>query len=78
MVEAFIEYWGEANGKRLRWEVRKAETGAFEFAKRLANWASKDYNKPTVPVTPTPSKPKKNIWEGLGLTREQYLEMHKK
>lgn len=79
MVDSFVEYWGEANGKRLRWEVKKAESGAFEFSKRIANWASKDYNQPKQVVTPQPTKPKREVWEQLGLTREQYNElMHKK
>ena len=79
MVEAFIEYWGEANGKRLRWEVKKSESGAFEFSKRLANWASKEYNQPRKPVTP-PAQPRQErpIWESLGMTKEQYLKMQGK
>lgn len=76
MVDAFVEYWTEANENRLRCEVKKAETGAFEISRRLANWASKEYNQPSQPAQPT--RPKKEIWEELGITREQYLEMHKK
>lgn len=78
MVEAFIEYWGEANGKRLRWEVKKAESGAFEFGRRLANWASKEYNQPRKPVTPASAPSGRPIWESLGMTREQYLKMQGK
>lgn len=77
MVEAFINYWGEANGDSLRCEVAKRKSGAFEISRRLATWASKDYNQ--TPAQPAqPSRPKKEIWEELGITREQYLEMHKK
>lgn len=77
MIEAFLNYWGEANGNEIRCEVAKRKSGAFEIARRLATWASKDYNQtPAQPVQP--SRPKKEIWEELGITREQYLEMHKK
>ena len=77
MIEAFLNYWGEANGNEIRCEVAKRKSGAFEIARRLATWASKDYNQ--TPAQPAqPSRPKKEIWEELGITREQYIEMHKK
>lgn len=81
MIEAFINYWGEANGNNLRCEIAKRKSGAFEISRRLATWASKEYNKPARPVTPvTPQRPKSDrpIWEALGMTREQYNQIHSK
>lgn len=70
MIKAFVNYWGEANGKRLRWEVVKEKSGAFEISRRLATWAGKEYNRPV-----TPTRPKKHIWEEMGLTEEQYRKI---
>lgn len=76
MINAFIDYWTEANGRRLRWEVKRAESGAFEISRRLATWAGKEYNKPSVPPKPaTQPKLSKTAWEALGLTYEQYQEV---
>ena len=81
MIDAFVSYWGEANGNNLRCDIAKRKSGAFEISRRLATWASKDYNQPSKPVTHvTPQIPKpttKPIWETLGMTKEQYDEMHK-
>lgn len=79
MVDAFVSYWGEANGNRLRCEIAKQKSGAFEISRRLATWASKEYNQPRKPVTP-PAQPRQErpIWESLGMTREQYLKMQGK
>lgn len=80
MINAFIDYWTEANGRRLRWEVKRAESGAFEVSRRLATWASKEYNKPTIqkPVSqPKPQTPKRTPWEQMGLTEEQYRTIYK-
>lgn len=73
MINAFITYWTEANGRRLRWEVKKAESGAFEVGRRLGNWASKDYNKPTINPQ-QPSRPQKPIWEQMGLSYDDYVK----
>lgn len=79
MVDAFVAYWGEANGNSLRCEIAKRKSGAFEISRRLATWASKEYNQPSKPVqTQKPKPAQKPIWESLGMTREQYLEIHKK
>lgn len=79
MVDAFVNYWGEANGKRLRWEVKKAESGAFEISRRLATWASKERGfTPQQPQAPIPQRPKKTPWEEMGLTKEQYIELFNK
>ena len=89
MIDAFVEYWGEANGKRLRWEVKKAESGAFEFSRRLSQWAQKNYGgrfvpQPKAQFTPQPKptpKTSRPIWEVMGITEEQYgefLESQKK
>lgn len=80
MIDAFVEYWGEANGKRLRWEVKKAESGAFEFSRRLSQWAQKNYGgrfvpQPKAQFTPQPApqpKPTRTPWEEMGLTQEEY------
>nr|DAT75945.1 MAG TPA: LexA DNA binding domain [Caudoviricetes sp.] len=80
MVNAFIDYWTEANGRKLRWEVKRAESGAFEISRRLATWAGKEYNKPSVqkPVfQPKPQTPKRTPWEQMGLTEEQYRTIYK-
>lgn len=80
MINAFIDYWTEANGRRLRWEVKRAESGAFEISRRLATWAGKEYNKPSVqkPVShPKPQTPKRTPWEQMGLTEEQYRTIYK-
>ena len=80
MINAFIDYWTEANGRRLRWEVKRAESGAFEISRRLATWASKEYNKPkaTTPQRPVaqPRKPKKTPWEEMGLSYEDYVKLN--
>ena len=80
MVEAFLNYWGEANGELMRCEIAKRKSGAFEISRRLATWASKEYNQPKLPVTTQPAvkQETKPIWESLGMTKEQYDEMHKK
>lgn len=79
MIEAFLNYWGEANGESLRCEIAKRKSGAFEISRRLATWASKEYNQPSRPAqTQKPKPAQKPIWESLGMTREQYLEIHKK
>ena len=80
MINAFIDYWTEANGRRLRWEVKRAESGAFEISRRLATWAGKEYNKPSVqkPASqPKPQTPKRTPWEQMGLTEEQYRTIYK-
>lgn len=81
MINAFIDYWTEANGRRLRWEVKRAESGAFEISRRLATWASKEYNKPSAstPQRPVvqPRKPKKTPWEEMGLSYEDYVKLNK-
>ena len=81
MINAFIDYWTEANGRRLRWEVKRAESGAFEISRRLATWAGKEYNKPTAsaPQRPVaqPQKPKKTPWEEMGLSYEDYVKLNK-
>jgi len=43
MVEAFFQYWTESNqgGIKMRFEMQKV----FDVSKRLATWASKDYNQ---------------------------------
>ena len=76
MIDAFVDYWGEADGNTLRCEFAKRKSGAFEIGRRLATWASNNYGNTPQPAQPT--RPKKEIWEELGLTKEQYLEMHKK
>lgn len=78
MVDAFVSYWGEANGNRLRCEIAKQKSGAFEISRRLATWASKEYNQPRKPVTTTSAPSGRPIWESLGMTREQYLKMQGK
>lgn len=78
MVDAFVSYWGEANGNRLRCEIAKQKSGAFEISRRLATWASKEYNQPRKPVTPASAPSGRPIWESLGMTREQYLKMQGK
>ena len=78
MINAFIDYWTEANGRRLRWEVKRAESGAFEISRRLATWASKEYNKPSITTQkPKPQTPKRTPWEQMGLTEEQYRTIYK-
>lgn len=75
MVDDFYLYWSEANGNKLKCEIAKQRSGAFEVGRRLATWASKDYNQtPAQPVVKPTTKP---IWETLGMTKEQYDEMHK-
>lgn len=80
MINAFIDYWTEANGRRLRWEVKRAESGAFEISRRLATWAGKEYNKPTAstPQRPVaqPRKPKKTPWEEMGLSYDDYVKLN--
>lgn len=81
MVDDFYLYWSEANGNKLKCEIAKQRSGAFEVGRRLATWAGKDYNqtqKPTTPVTPQSTKPKKPIWVSLGITEEQFNALHKK
>lgn len=78
MIDAFVSYWGEANGNRLRCEIAKQKSGAFEISRRLATWASKEYNQPRKPVTPASAPSGRPIWESLGMTREQYLKMQGK
>lgn len=77
MVDRFIHYWCEADGCRLRCEIAKQKSGCFEIGRRLATWANKPYNNPTTTSYVTsessqPQKPKKKIWEEMGLTKEQY------
>lgn len=45
MVDNFVAYWTEhnPNGRKLRFEMEKV----FDAGRRLATWASKDYNKAT-------------------------------
>lgn len=74
MIDAFVSYWGEANGNSLRCEIAKRKSGAFEVSRRLATWASKDYNQTPVSI----KKERKPIWEEMGLTREQYLKLQGK
>lgn len=78
MIDAFVSYWGEANGNRLRCEIAKQKSGAFEISRRLATWASKEYNQPRKPVTPASAPSGRPIWESLGMTREQYIKMQGK
>lgn len=77
MINAFIDYWTEANGRRLRWEVKRAESGAFEISRRLITWAGKEYNNnPRTTFQPTTSKKsEKTPWEALGLTYEEYQKV---
>lgn len=78
MIDAFVSYWGEANGSRLRCEIAKQKSGAFEISRRLATWASKEYNQPRNPVTTASAPTGRPIWESLGMTKEQYLKMQGK
>lgn len=78
MVDEFFLYWSEANGNQLRCEIAKKRSGAFEVGRRLATWASKEYNQPRKPVTPASAPSGRPIWESLGMTREQYLKMQGK
>ena len=78
MIDAFLNYWGQANGELLLCEIAKRKSGAFDIPRRLSMWASKEYNKPSQPSAPQrPVQPKsgKTPWEALGLTYEQYQEV---
>jgi hypothetical protein len=37
-VDAFFNYWSEASGKKMRWEMEKV----FEIKRRLATWKSRE------------------------------------
>ena len=71
MIESFLNYWGQANGNMLAWEIARRKSGAFDIPRRLATWASKDYNKASVAAQPT-AKSSKTPWEALGLSYEEY------
>lgn len=75
MIDAFVDYWGEADGNTLRCEFAKRKSGAFEIGRRLATWASNNYGNTPQPAVKQETKP---IWESLGMTKEQYDEMHRK
>ena len=77
MIEAFCRYWCEADSKGvMACEKAKKKKGTFEIGGRLATWASKDYNRPSIPPKPaTQPKSSKTAWEALGLTYEQYQEV---
>lgn len=79
MIEAFCLYWCEADKKGvMACEKAKKRKGTFEISGRLATWAGKEYNKPSVKPTPKrPVQPKseKTPWEALGLSYEQYQEV---
>ena len=77
MVDDFVRYWTEANGSKLKCEIARQRSGAFEISRRLATWAGKEYNKPSQPTPQRPVTPKsgKTPWEALGLTYEQYQEV---
>ena len=81
MIEAFCLYWCEADKKGvMACEKAKKRKGTFEIGGRLATWAGKEYNKPSVqkPVSqPKPQPPKRTPWEQMGLTEEQYRTIYK-
>lgn len=73
MLDAFINYWAQKvseNGNKMLYESQKA----FEISRRLATWASRDYNKPKYnqPQKNNQANPKKGIWDDLGVTEEYY------
>lgn len=76
MVEDFVYYWSESSGKYLKWEIAKRKSGCFEVSRRMATWAANNkhqqngvYPTPQDPGTP---RPKKKIWEEMGVTEEFY------
>ncbi len=76
MVDDFVYYWSESSGKNLKWEIAKRKSGCFEVSRRLATWAANNkhqYNGacPT-PQSPGAPRPKKKIWEEMGVTEEFY------
>lgn len=75
MVDEFYLYWSEANGKKMKCEIAKQRSGAFEVGRRLATWASKTYNQTGYQSKPQPQpqpKPTRTPWEEMGITKEQY------
>lgn len=76
MIEAFLNYWGQANGNLILCEIAKRKAGAFDLPRRLATWAQNNYGKPSGPKPQAQPKPKatpsRPIWEEMGLTYEQY------
>ena len=76
MIEAFLNYWGQANGNLILCEIAKRKAGAFDLPRRLATWAQNNYGKPNGPKPQAQPKPKatpsRPIWEEMGLTYEQY------
>lgn len=76
MIEAFLNYWGQANGNLILCEIAKRKAGAFDLPRRLATWAQNNYGKPNGPKPQAQPRPKatpsRPIWEEMGLTYEQY------
>ena len=78
MIEDFLLYWGETDGKELRCERAKRKDGMFEVGRRLAYWYSRNQNRyggrgQVAPAQPTPQpKPTRTPWEEMGLTQEEY------
>lgn len=73
MLQGFYHYWTEydndQNPKYMKFELTKKKGGTFSVSGRLATWARNNKGK-----IDTPAK-KKEIWETMGLTKEQYLEL---
>lgn len=81
MIEDFCRYWCEADSKGvMACEKAKKKKGTFEVGGRLATWAGKEYNKPSItPQKPTtqPRRAKKTPWEEMGLSYEDYVKLNK-
>lgn len=83
MIEAFLNHWGQVNGNLLLCEITKRKVGAFDIPRRLATWASKEYNRPrnkqyqtgTLPQPQPVARPQKTPWEELGLSYEEYQKV---
>ena len=80
MIEDFCRYWCEADSKGvMACEKAKKKKGTFEVGGRLATWAGKEYNKPSItPQKPTtqPRRAKKTPWEEMGLSYEDYVKLN--
>lgn len=79
MLDAFIRCWTEPNASNTKMRFEMQQT--FEIGRRLATWASKEYNNRGNFNKPQSSAPatakKKTKWEEMGMTEEEYNKIIK-
>lgn len=69
MLDNFIRCWTEPNASNTKMRFELQQT--FEIGRRLATWASKNFNREVINTNNT-NTPKKTKWEEMGMTKEQY------